>query len=60
MLGIFKPTCPVDGTTKDWIERRFDWLTHLRPDAKAYVSRGIRYITKVQDCGYLPAIQRGG
>ena len=39
---------------------RPDWLKHLRPDAKAYVSRGIRYVTKVQDCSYRPAIERCG
>lgn len=37
-----------------------EWLKHLRPDAKAYVCRGIRYITKVGDCSYRPAINRGG
>lgn len=41
-------------------QTRPEWLRHLRPDAKAYVSRGIRYITKVGDCDYLPAIERGG
>lgn len=41
-------------------QTRPNWLTHLRPDAKAYVSRGIRYITKSRDCTYSPAIQRGG
>lgn len=41
-------------------QSRPDWLIHLRPDAKAYVSRGIRYVTKVRDCKYQPAIQRGG
>lgn len=40
-------------------QTRPDWLKYLRPDAKAYVSRGIRYITKLRNCDYLPAIQRG-
>ena len=41
-------------------EDRPQWRRYLRPDAKAYVSRGIRYVTKTRDCSYLPAIQRGG
>lgn len=28
MFGILKPTCPVDDTTRAWVEKRFDWLTN--------------------------------
>ena len=34
---------------------RPEWARHLRPDAKAYLHRGIRYITKTSDCKFKPA-----
>jgi hypothetical protein len=37
---------------------RPDWLIYLRPDARAYVKRGIRYIKTTQACSFQPAVGR--
>ena len=35
------------------------WVAHLRPDMRAALRRGVRYIESTQDCDYLPATKRG-
>ncbi len=35
------------------------WAVHLRPDVRAALKRGVRYIESTQECEFLPAVNRG-
>lgn len=35
------------------------WAVHLRPDVRAALKRGVRYIKSTQDCTFLPATKSG-
>ncbi len=36
-----------------------EWAVHLRPDVRAALKRGVRYIESTQDCEFLPATNSG-